>query len=176
MASMTCRHFHEELERYLDGDRSPAASAHLKSCAACSSIIADLKAIETEAHSWSAPLPEPPERVWVSLRNQLESEGIIKTATPRNRSCRIRHRLVVSPFRLGSPSGPRRRLSGCPSGFFVRCQRAESLHRRKLAQTRPNRAVAHQRATDLCRNQEHRRSACLQLGSSGFSGSEPHHH
>jgi hypothetical protein len=83
MASMTCRHFHEELERYLDGDRSPAASAHLKSCAACSSIIADLKAIETEAHSWSAPLPEPPERVWISLRNQLESEGIIKTGAPQ---------------------------------------------------------------------------------------------
>jgi hypothetical protein len=82
MASMTCRHFHEELERYLDGDRSPSASAHLKSCAACSGIIADMKAIETEAHSWSAPLPEPPERVWISLRNQLESEGIIKTATP----------------------------------------------------------------------------------------------
>jgi hypothetical protein len=43
-------------------------------------MIADLKAIETEAHSWSAPLAEPPERVWVSLRNQLEAEGIIKPA------------------------------------------------------------------------------------------------
>jgi hypothetical protein len=82
MASMTCGHFHEELERYLDGDRSPAARAHLKSCAACSSVIADLKAIESEAHSWSAPLPEPPERVWVSLRSQLESEGIIKPGSP----------------------------------------------------------------------------------------------
>ena len=80
MASMTCRHFHQELERWMDGERSAAASAHVKSCAACSSILADLKSIETEAHSWSAPLPEPPERVWISLRNQLESEGIIKTA------------------------------------------------------------------------------------------------
>jgi hypothetical protein len=80
MASMTCRHFHEELERWMDGERSAAASAHVKSCAACSAILADLKSIEAEAHSWSAPLPEPPERVWISLRNQLEAEGIIKTA------------------------------------------------------------------------------------------------
>jgi hypothetical protein len=80
MASMTCRHFHDELERWMDGERSAAAQAHLRSCSACSGLIADLKAIEVEAHSWSAPLAEPPERVWVSLRNQLEAEGIIKTA------------------------------------------------------------------------------------------------
>ena len=79
MASMTCRHFHEDLERWMDGERTPAAQAHLRSCAACSGLISDLKAIEIEAHSWSAPLVEPPERVWVSLRNQLEAEGIIKT-------------------------------------------------------------------------------------------------
>jgi hypothetical protein len=77
---MTCRHFHEELERWMDGERSAAASAHVKSCATCSAILADLKSIEAEAHSWSAPLPEAPERVWISLRNQLEAEGIIKTA------------------------------------------------------------------------------------------------
>jgi hypothetical protein len=80
MASMTCRHFHDELERWMDGERSAGAQAHIRSCAACSGLIADLKAIEVEAHSWSAPLVEPPERVWVSLRNQLEAEGIIKTA------------------------------------------------------------------------------------------------
>jgi hypothetical protein len=77
---MTCRHFHQELERWMDGERSAASTAHVKSCAACSAILADLKSIETEAHSWSAPLPEAPERVWISLRNQLEAEGIIKTA------------------------------------------------------------------------------------------------
>ena len=80
MASITCRHFHEELERWMDGDRSPAAQAHLRNCTSCSGLIADLKAIEVEAHSWSAPLVEPPERVWTSLRNQLEAEGTIKTA------------------------------------------------------------------------------------------------
>jgi hypothetical protein len=80
MASMTCRHFHEELERWMDGERSAGAQAHIRSCQACTGLIADLKAIEVEAHSWSAPLVEPPERVWVSLRNQLEAEGIIKTA------------------------------------------------------------------------------------------------
>src|ERR1700722_12156374 len=80
MSSMTCRHFHDELERWMDGERSASAQAHIRGCQACSGMIADLKAIEVEAHSWSAPLPEPPERVWISLRNQLEAEGIIKTA------------------------------------------------------------------------------------------------
>lgn len=63
----------------MDGERSPTARAHLRSCSACSGIIADLKSIEAEAHSWSVPLAEPPERVWSALRNQLELEGIIKT-------------------------------------------------------------------------------------------------
>ncbi len=64
----------------MDGERSAASQAHIRGCQACSGLIADLKAIEVEAHSWSAPLVEPPERVWVSLRNQLEAEGIIRTA------------------------------------------------------------------------------------------------
>ncbi len=52
--------------------------AHAASCSACSSLIADFSAILSVAETLPAEA-EPPARVWVSLRNQLEAEGIIKT-------------------------------------------------------------------------------------------------
>jgi hypothetical protein len=55
-----------------------AARAHLVSCNACQSLVADLKDIVAAAHELPAEL-EPPARLWVSLRAQLENEGIIKT-------------------------------------------------------------------------------------------------
>jgi|SRR5882672_8084228 len=52
--------------------------AHAASCSACSGLIADFSAILSVAETLPAEV-EPPTRVWVSLRNQLEAEGIIKT-------------------------------------------------------------------------------------------------
>jgi hypothetical protein len=64
----------------MEGDRPAAAQSHLKSCAACSALVADLIAIHSEAQTWD-PLPhDPPERIWTSLRSQLEHEGLIKGA------------------------------------------------------------------------------------------------
>jgi hypothetical protein len=54
-----------------------AARSHLASCNACQSLVADLRDIVAAAHELPAEL-EPPARVWVSLRAQLESEGIIR--------------------------------------------------------------------------------------------------
>lgn len=54
------------------------ARAHLASCSMCQSLVADLRDIVAVAHTFPAEL-EPPARVWVSLRAQLENEGIIKT-------------------------------------------------------------------------------------------------
>jgi hypothetical protein len=52
--------------------------AHAASCSACSSLIADFSVILSVAETLPAEV-DPPARVWVSLRNQLEAEGIIKT-------------------------------------------------------------------------------------------------
>jgi hypothetical protein len=55
-----------------------AARAHLAECAGCRSYVADLTSIVDVAQK----LPDeiaPPERVWISLRAQLEAEGIIQT-------------------------------------------------------------------------------------------------
>jgi anti-sigma factor RsiW len=55
-----------------------AARAHVATCSHCRELVADLAAIVSIANELPAEA-EPPARVWVSLRTQLELEGIIKT-------------------------------------------------------------------------------------------------
>jgi hypothetical protein len=54
-----------------------AARAHVAGCRQCQGFVADLQAIVSAAERLPDEI-EPPARVWVSLRNQLELEGIIK--------------------------------------------------------------------------------------------------
>ncbi|HLP99764.1 MAG TPA: hypothetical protein VK156_01475 [Candidatus Limnocylindria bacterium] len=64
------------------GEPLPAsAQAHLESCAMCRQLLAELERIEAVARELPAEV-EPPERVWISLRAQLKSEGIIRTPVP----------------------------------------------------------------------------------------------
>lgn len=55
-----------------------AAKAHLSECPSCQNLIADLTGIVATAHLLPAEA-DPPAHVWLSLRAQLEAEGIIKT-------------------------------------------------------------------------------------------------
>src|SRR5260370_7732122 len=66
-----------------------AARAHVAGCSYCQEFVADLATIVSVANDLPAEV-EPPARVWVSLRAQLELEGIIKTP--------------VVPFHDGRPS------------------------------------------------------------------------
>ena len=50
---------------------------HVAGCRQCQGYIADLETIVSAAHELPAEV-EPPSRVWVALRTQLELEGIIK--------------------------------------------------------------------------------------------------
>src|SRR5260370_4708686 len=72
----------EDLELALEqsaGEPLPAsAQAHLESCAMCRQLLAELERIEAVARELPAEV-EPPERLWISLRAQLKSEGIIRT-------------------------------------------------------------------------------------------------
>ena len=74
-----------ELELVLEqggGEPLPAqAQEHLNSCGICRQLVAELDRIEAAAREFPAEV-EPPDRVWISLRAQLESEGIIRTAAP----------------------------------------------------------------------------------------------
>src|SRR5258708_20699712 len=55
-----------------------AAKAHVATCSYCQEFVADLAAIVSVANDLPAAV-EPPARVWVSLRPQLELQGITKT-------------------------------------------------------------------------------------------------
>jgi hypothetical protein len=54
-----------------------AALAHVGSCPSCTALIEDFAAIVSAAGQIPEEV-EPPARVWVSLRAQLEAEGIIR--------------------------------------------------------------------------------------------------
>ena len=55
-----------------------AARVHLAQCRECQNFLADLTSI-VDAAGKLPPEIAPPERVWVSLRAQLEAEGLLKT-------------------------------------------------------------------------------------------------
>jgi hypothetical protein len=80
MAIIKCEDFLGDLEPWMDGERSADAQAHLRDCPRCFALVNDLNAIQAEARTWSASETDAPERVWVSLRAQLEQEGLIRDA------------------------------------------------------------------------------------------------
>jgi hypothetical protein len=75
----------KELEAVLESeglDSLPSdAHEHLAGCTCCRDLLADLSAVVVAARALPAELT-PPERIWVSLRAQLEAEGIIRDAEP----------------------------------------------------------------------------------------------
>jgi hypothetical protein len=54
------------------------ARAHLAGCRECRNYIADLTSLVDAARKLPQEIT-PPDRVWISLRTQLEEEGIIRT-------------------------------------------------------------------------------------------------
>ncbi len=74
---MRCKEVEAVVEQEGVSPLPAAARAHVVSCLACQSFVADLTSIVVAARELPAEL-EPPARVWVSLRAQLEREGIIK--------------------------------------------------------------------------------------------------
>lgn len=71
----------EEFEAHLDDDvtapLSHEAQKHLEACGACRDLLADFSAIAVAAKRLPAEV-NPPQRVWVAVRAQLEAEGIIR--------------------------------------------------------------------------------------------------
>jgi hypothetical protein len=74
---MQCEQFEQILEQQDDGALPELALAHLETCAACQALSADFSAIQEMALTLDNEGIAPPERIWVSLRNQLEAERMI---------------------------------------------------------------------------------------------------
>jgi len=75
---MQCKEIEAVLENEGLSPLPEAARAHVASCHACRTLVEDFSAILAVAEQLP-PEVEPPTRVWVALRNQLEAEGIIKS-------------------------------------------------------------------------------------------------
>ena len=78
---MQCRDVEAVVEREGLSPLPADARAHVAGCARCQGYFADLSAIVDAAKAIPAEV-EPPARIWVSLRTQLELEGIIKEPAP----------------------------------------------------------------------------------------------
>jgi hypothetical protein len=74
---MQCRDVAQVIEQNGFSPLPEAARGHVAGCAACSSLIADFEIIVSAANQIPSEV-EPPARVWVALRAQLEAENIIK--------------------------------------------------------------------------------------------------
>lgn len=74
---MQCLEFLENAERWMEGERDAAASAHLDACPRCRGLITDLDAVREGARLFEAEV-EPPPRLWTAIRSQLEAEGVIR--------------------------------------------------------------------------------------------------
>ena len=74
---MQCNEIEAVLEQNGLESLPEAARQHANECSACGNLLADLTEIVAIAHELPAEVT-PPDRVWNSLRAQLEAEGIIK--------------------------------------------------------------------------------------------------
>jgi hypothetical protein len=86
--NMQCEQFEQLLEQQDEGALPKPALAHLETCEACRALSADFSAIHDMALELGGEGIAPPERVWISLRNQLEAERLIlqPQAAPRSAS------------------------------------------------------------------------------------------
>jgi hypothetical protein len=74
---MQCKELESVLETQELGQLSQDARLHLATCGACQGLVADLESIVFAAKALPAEVA-PPDRIWISLRAQLEAEGLIK--------------------------------------------------------------------------------------------------
>jgi len=74
---MHCKELESVLETQGLGELPRDARLHLATCGACQGLLVDLSSIVSAAKILPAEVT-PPDRIWISLRAQLELEGLIK--------------------------------------------------------------------------------------------------
>jgi hypothetical protein len=74
---MQCKDVAEIIEQQGFSPLPESARGHVTGCASCSSLVADFELIAATASQLPSEV-EPPTRVWVALRAQLEAENIIR--------------------------------------------------------------------------------------------------
>jgi len=75
---MQCEQFEQILEQQETAELPKPALEHLETCESCRTLSTDLATIHELAMELGNEGVVPPDRVWISLRNQLEAEGLIR--------------------------------------------------------------------------------------------------
>jgi hypothetical protein len=83
MSPIQCAQFERLLEEQPDGPLPAPAAAHLNGCSDCRLLWSDLEAIKTAGMEWGSEEVAPPEHLWISLRIEMESEGLIQRRPAR---------------------------------------------------------------------------------------------
>lgn len=102
---MNCEKFETRWATLEDGSRlTPEMEDHRRVCRHCAGLVDDLTSIVKQARELRLE-EEPPERVWVAVRNQLEQEGLFREAAasamkPRWKSARATGWLFRFPMGL----------------------------------------------------------------------------
>src|SRR5512137_2771983 len=85
---MSCEKFSDSIGALIDGTIGPEATRaleeHLRSCASCRTLAADLRRIHDEAAR--LPRVEPPDQLWVKVRGRIEAETAGHTAGLKTRA------------------------------------------------------------------------------------------
>ena len=124
MATMDCNEFLHHLEPWLEGSQHPEARVHLHDCSHCRGLVEDFGALQTAARELSAADPEPPARVWTSLRAQLEQEGLIRDGRRTN--------WLRGALRAHTPPGSGGSLPRASDRRRIRGKRPHSSPRQRL--------------------------------------------
>ena len=79
---MTCAEFQRVLPYIIDAGGDAGQEQHLRECAVCADLVADLRYIADQA-KLLVPMEDPSPRVWEGLQKSLEREGLVKSAPAR---------------------------------------------------------------------------------------------
>ncbi len=74
---MTCAEYQKVLPYIIDTGGNEQEKEHLRTCHICSDLVADLKYIAEQA-KLLVSMEAPPTRVWDSIHDEIEREGLAK--------------------------------------------------------------------------------------------------
>jgi len=71
VSKMSCAEFQDQMAGFIGSGEDPSAHPHLKDCADCRALLADLETI-AEAARQLFPSVEPPDEVWEHIESALK--------------------------------------------------------------------------------------------------------
>jgi hypothetical protein len=72
-STLTCEQFQAQLPELIGSGENVNAHPHLRSCALCSALLADLETI-AEAARQLFPIVEPPDDLWQHIESAIKGE------------------------------------------------------------------------------------------------------